>query len=338
MASASGAPEHATAKEAGLLQSVRRICVAVKDPGAVALPAVTKATQLAHALGAQLELFHAIDAAVYVDLLGSSIPGLKQLESEERSAYLQRLERIAAGARRHAPTVTVGAEWDFPAYEAIVRRALESGADLLVAECHPGKHHGAGLLRLADWELLRLCPIPVLLVKRARPYRRPTIVAAVDPGQACGKPAALDEQILFLGAQLARALRGTLHAAHAYQPTGVVPLATGAATIAEPNAASAQIGLDSLVAGAGVALTDRHLLGGAPAEVLEQLARRLPADIVVAGSMSRSGLQAALIGNTAEWLLRHLSCDLLIVKPPQFANRVPLSRAGARQITVEPLG
>ncbi len=325
-------------KEARSLQSVRRILVAVKDPGAVVLPAVAKGTQLAQALGAELELFHAIDAAVYVDMLGSGVSGLKQLESEERTAYLQRLERIAAGARRHAPSVTVSAEWDFPAYEAIVRRALESRADLLVVECHAGKHHAAGLLRLADWELLRLCPIPVLLVKRARPYRRPTILAAVDPAQAWGKPAALDEAILRIGAQFSQALRGTLHAVHAYQSADIVALATGGPTLPEPNAASAQLGFESLIARAGVVLAGRHLLGGAPAEVLEELAQRLPADIVVAGSMSRAGLQAALIGNTAESLLRHLSCDLLIVKPPQFASRVHTERAGARHIAVEPLG
>jgi universal stress protein E len=80
------------------------------------------------------------------------------------------------------------------------------------------------------------------------------------------------------------------------------------------------------------------LLGGAPHDALEHLAQRLPADIVVAGSMSRSGLQKALIGDTAARLLRHLPCDLLIVKPPQFVNRVPLGRAGPRHVTVEPLG
>ncbi len=340
MADGTAELEHGGRKEASLLQSVRRILVAVKDPGAAVLPAVAKGTQLAQALGAEIELFHAIDAAVYVDMLGGSVSGLKQLESEERSTYLQRLGRIAAGVRRHAPGVTVCAEWDFPAYEAIVRRARETRADLLVAECHPGKHHAAGLLRLTDWELLRLCPIPVLLVKRTRPYRRPTIVAAVDPGQACGKPAALDEEILLLGAQFSQALHGTLHAAHAYQSAGAgaIARATGAPSLAEPNAASAQIGFESLVSRAKVVLEGRHLLGGAPAEVLEELASRLRADIVIAGSMSRSGLQAALIGNTAEALLRHLSCDLLIVKPPQFASRVHTEPSGARHIAVEPLG
>jgi universal stress protein E len=319
-------------------QPIRRILAAVKDPGAAVLPAVAKATQLARALGAELELFHAIDAAVYVDMLGGDTSRLLQLESEERSAYLQRLERIAARVRLHTPIVTVAAEWDFPAYEALVRRALESKADLLVAECHPGRHHAQGLLRLADWELLRLCPIPVLLVKRVRPYRRPTIVAAVDPTEAFGKPVELDERILLLGAQFSNALRGKLHAAHVYQSPGLSVHGSADSAFAEPNAASVQIGFESLLARAGVQVTGCHLLGGAPREELEQLAQRLPADIVVAGAMSRSGLQRALIGNTAEWLLRHLSCDLLIVKPPQFANRVPLCRAGARQVTVEPLG
>lgn len=321
-----------------MLQPIRRILAAVKDAGAAVLPAVAKATQLARALGAELELFHAIDATVYVDMLGGCVSGLRQLESEERNDYLQRLERIAARARLHTPIVTVAAEWDFPSYEAVVRRAHESKADLLVAECHPGRHGAQGILRLADWELLRLCPIPVLLVKRVRPYHRPSIVAAVDPGQAFGKPAGLDEQILLLAAHLSNALHGKLHAAHAYQPAGVAARLMTHSAVTEPNAASAQLGLESLAARAGVELMEYHLLGGVAHDALEQLARRLPADILVAGSMSRSGLQKALIGDTAEWLLRHLPCDLLIVKPTQFTNRVPLGRAGGRHVTVQPLG
>jgi len=321
-----------------MLQPIRRVLAAVKDPGAAVLPAVAKATQLARALGAELELFHAIDATVYVDMLGDCVSGLSQLESEEREGHLQRLERIAARARLHTPIVTVAAEWDFPSYEAVVRRVHESKADLLVAECHPGRHRAQGILRLADWELLRLCPIPVLLVKRVRPYHRPSIIAAVDPGQAFGKPAVLDEQILLLAAHLSKALHGKLHAAHAYQPSSVAARVTTHSAIVEPNVASAQLGLESLAARAGVPLTGCHLLGGAPHDALEHLAQRLPADIVVAGSMSRSGLPKALIGDTAERLLRHLPCDLLIVKPPQFVNRVPLGRVRPRHVTVEPLG
>jgi hypothetical protein len=48
------------------------------------------------------------------------------------------------------------------------------------------------------------------------------------------------------------------------------------------------------------------------------------------GAISRSGLKRLIIGNTAERTLDLLGCDVLIVKPQQFANRVPIRRRGAR--------
>lgn len=41
------------------MRTVRRILVAVKKPNAKILPAVEKASQLAHAFGAEIELFTA---------------------------------------------------------------------------------------------------------------------------------------------------------------------------------------------------------------------------------------------------------------------------------------
>ena len=60
-------------------------------------------------------------------------------------------------------------------------------------------------------------------------------------------------------------------------------------------------------------------------------------DIVVMGAMSRSGLKRMLIGNTAERLLDRLPCDLLIVKPAEFANRIPRGCRGPRVLAVQPL-
>jgi hypothetical protein len=41
--------------------------IAVKDPTAKSLPAVDKGAQLARALGAHVELFHAISTPLYID-------------------------------------------------------------------------------------------------------------------------------------------------------------------------------------------------------------------------------------------------------------------------------
>jgi universal stress protein E len=318
--------------------AVERILVAVKDPSARSLPAVLKGVQLARALGAQLELYHAIDSPLYVEMFALSTNRLRRTECDEREEFLQRLERIAARARLHARAVTVAAEWDYPVYEAIVRRALRIGADLIVAECHAGRHVAAGLLQLADWELLRLSPVPVLLVKRARPYHHPTVLAAIDPTHAFSKPAKLDREILRLGGLVANGLRGRLHAVHAYGRTlaDMLGPATTAASAVMPTVASA--GFNQALRSSDVATARRHLVAGDPCGAVEETARRVRADIVVAGAISRSGLKRAFIGNTAERLLDRLRCDLLIVKPADFSSSVPRAVRGPRLTVVEPLG
>ena len=55
------------------MQSVRRVLVAVKDPGARSMPGVKKAAQIAKAFGAQLELFHGLSQTILVDALDARV-------------------------------------------------------------------------------------------------------------------------------------------------------------------------------------------------------------------------------------------------------------------------
>jgi len=318
---------------------IQRILVAIKDPTARPLPALAKATQLARACDAGLELFHALDSCVYLDMLGCSEDRALQVERDESAEYLQQLEGTAARLRLHTENVTVAAESDYPAYEAIVRHAEAIGADLIVAECHAGSHTAAALRQLVDWELVRSSPIPVLLVRLPQPYHRPTILAAVDPSHAFGKPPQLDEDVLGLGGVLSNALRGELHAVHAYLPRGAGELvwATAAGLSAAARSANqAKMRFDQLLEGANIVPARRHLIGGNPSAGVARLARRLRADIVVAGAMSRTGLQRLLMGNTAESLLNSLPCDLLVVKPAGFSSRIPTTTQGPRLVSVPP--
>ena len=77
--------------------------------------------------------------------------------------------------------------------------------------------------------------------------------------------------------------------------------------------------LDTLLEGYPIRASAVHLHQGIAAETLLALSRNLPADIVIMGAISRSGLRKIFIGNTAERVLDRLPCDLLIVKPAGFA-------------------
>jgi hypothetical protein len=139
------------------------------------------------------------------------------------------LEQLAERVRRHGVNVTCVADVDYPVYEAILRRAEQSQADLIVTDCHAGSHIAPSLWRFTDWELMRLSPVPVLIVKQSRLYRRPNVLAAVDPSHAFSKPTQLDREILDLSAAFSVALRGGMHAIHAFLPSvAAMDASTGA--------------------------------------------------------------------------------------------------------------
>jgi universal stress protein E len=261
---------------------------------------------------------------------------LQQIEHAQQLQLKRRLEAVAERLRERGVRATTYAGWDFPAGEAVVRRAALIDADLIVAECHAGEHRGAWLLRLADWDLLRYSPLPVLLVKNKRPYRKPCLLAAVDPSHAFSKPAKLDAEILSTADLFRKQLRGKLHAVHAYVPTpsDAKPselLDPAATKILEARAKEhARARLQPLLKHAQIGRTSRHLLGEHPINAIPRLARHIDCDIVVMGAVSRSGLKRVFIGNTAERMLDMLDCDVLVVKAPGFASKLRLAAPQAR--------
>jgi len=235
----------------------------------------------------------------------------------------------------------MAAEWDYPVYEAIVRRALRIEADLIVVSRHAGRHIAPWMLRMTDWELVRLSPIPLLLVKNSHAYRHPAVLAAVDPTHAYAKPLQLDGEILRLGRVVSEALRGTLHAVHAYAR---MPSTAGIMTpplfekLEQQQLRAAKAKLTRALRSTRIFTARRYLIASDPIGAITEAARKSHSAIVVMGAVSRSGLKKLFIGNTAESILDELSCDILVVKPLNFRNRVPVAARGARVILTSQAG
>lgn len=328
-----------------MTKPIRRILVAIKDLRGRASPAIRKAAQLARALDARIELFHAISDPFVVDALMFARQDVDRIETAVTARHLKRLEALAAPLRKRGLKVDTAVEWDFPVHEAIVRRARHVHADLIVAERHATRHMVPSVLRYTDWELVRHSPVPLLLVKTRQPYDSPSILAAVDPSHAFAKTARLDEEILNAGARVNTALRGQLHVVHAYVPTliGMTPRETSAPDATAQIVGKAQgeagerLGRTLRAARLGALKADRrHLVPRHPVDAIPQLARELDSDIVVMGALSRSGLKGLLIGNTAEQLLDDLPCDLLIVKSPAFVTRIAAKSRGPQFVPMWP--
>jgi universal stress protein E len=178
--------------------------------------------------------------------------------------------------------------------------------------------------------------MPVLLISSDAGYKCPVVLAAVDPHHTYSKPANLDREILSIAAAVTDALHGSLHAVHAFipVPAGSFPdIAVSQQSTSALEALIAEVakqGFDETLRSTEIPEGKRHLVGRHPIDAIEQVAREINSGIVVLGEVSRTGLKRLIIGNTAERLLDHLACDILIVKSPHFETKVPVAVRGVR--------
>jgi universal stress protein E len=327
------------------MKAIRKILVAIKNPDSRRQPGAEKALRIAKDLGATVELFHAISSPVFLELQPLTGQSVAELRREALDLRQKRLEKLVTRARQLGVRATATVEWDFPPHEAIVRRSIRSRVDLVIAECHRGSRRLAPwLIHLTDWELLRASPVPVLLLKNARPWRKRVILAAVDPAHAHAKPSRLDARLLDHGRRLAGKLHGKLHVMHANNPeffglTMGDPAFDAAAIEAtyEELKARNRKHFAAFAARARIPEARRHVVESSPVAGIPTVARRLGADVVIMGAVSRSGLKRVFIGNTAERVLGDLPCDVLVVKPAHFQKGVPEKVRGMRVVAPQPI-
>ena len=65
-----------------------------------------------------------------------------------------------------------------------------------------------------------------------------------------------------------------------------------------------------------------HLLEGEPRVLIPELARDEQIDLIVMGTVCRTGIPGFIIGTTAEDVLQHVDCSVLAVKPDGFVTPV----------------
>lgn len=309
-------------------QAFKSILVGIEAPEESKQPALQRAAQLAQRAGARLELFHAAYSPFGMQRL-TETAAVKKAIRQASAAKRARLESLAAPLRVRGLRVSTKIGWDYPAFEAIVRETLRARPDLVVAGSHRRAFGARLFLTNTDWELIRQCPAPLLFVKKERPYGKVRVLAAVDPLHA-SEPAQLDRRILEFAHALAAATEGKLDVAHAYMPPFAYAPVYGSTV---PSMAIPELERDARVRAQralarigerfDVPEKQRHFMTGTPGAVLPRLVRKLQADVLVMGAVSRQGLDRLFIGSTAERILDSLPCDVLVVKPRGFRTRVP---------------
>lgn len=248
---------------------------------------------------------------------------LRRALVQERSA---KLEALATAVSVQGPRCNSVVRWDRPRDTAVAREALAFSAELVIVTPDRPRH---GVLSSSDWKLVSHCPAPMLVVKGDGTKRYENVVAAVDPVHAHAKPGDLDDAIVATAAKLAAVVKARLSLLHCFLPLSHydtedidrLPL-QDAEDALERSRREAMV---ALAERAGLPESATELVAGKPDTVLESMAEAGKVDLVVMGGLSRGMLADLLIGSTAERVLQHAACDVLIVKPPSLEIDVSIA-------------
>jgi nucleotide-binding universal stress UspA family protein len=69
------------------------------------------------------------------------------------------------------------------------------------------------------------------------------------------------------------------------------------------------------------------LVKGEPADMIPALAKKEEVDLVVMGTVARSGITGIVTGNSAEQILSRIQCSVLALKPDSFVSPIKLESA-----------
>ncbi len=299
------------------------------DPGKPNRAAIDRSALLAEATGASIELF----VSDYQHWLAGGPASTDTRVSRSRESYLDEMrawaDDLAVPLVRRGLVVVTTAAWQHPRYDALIRRAEETGADLIVRVASQHSRIARLFLTATDWELIRRAPQALWLVQGEQPVpKRGNILAAVDPGHPDQRKAELDEHVVGAAVALQRVLGGDLRLFNAYvPPTAVtsVPIAAGAGASAAPVPRVDEDLVDAvrdmhasrLRELAGRFDIDRahtQLAAGDAAREIAEAVEKEDIGIVVVGALSRNWLQRWLVGSTTESVFNAVDCDVFVVK------------------------
>ena len=236
---------------------------------------------------------------------------IKQQLLDDRQTVVQ--ERIDKHARK-GQRVTLKVVWE-KNIDRWVNRQCATGRYTGVVKT--GNRSETLVHTSTDWQLLRECPAPVLLVSAKKWHRVKPVLVTLDLASDVPTKKKLNSKVLGNAKALADALGVELEIITAIE----IPTLLQDLDLVDPIAYVKEVregmkpAIRKLAAEHDIPEGAFQTKRGPVEKVITSYAARVKAQIVVMGTVGRTGVKARLLGNTAEKVLRHMKTDVLAIKP-----------------------
>lgn len=315
------------------MQSVSKILVCL-DPNRDEQPALDRAIYLAKAYNAAVEL---LLVTYNRELITNLFFNSDKLEAAKQAYIDSRKRWVESYLNEYESTqidLTYKVLWHKPLYEAVIARAKEINADLVIKSTHHHPFVNKVFFTPNDWQLLKSCPVPLILAKTSDSLTYRKIMAAVDLDDSSDKPKTLNSLIIKSSLELAETIDADCHVTHCYAPIAYqlwsdigVGMGIGIGptdfSVGEENynryikelEQGLDEGLANVVKPFQISDDKVHLIEGYPENLLPRLVDEFDIDLLSLGTVYHSGL----VGSTAEKILDLVNCDILSVNVPSFS-------------------
>jgi nucleotide-binding universal stress UspA family protein len=297
----------------------------VNEPSSTSKSAALRAAHLAEKNSAKLTLCDASKE------LSRSLPQLKKtlekIHKENMEAQFEPdvLVKLKAKTKQLSGTPFI----------EIIKQVLRGKHDLVIKTAEKSSSLFGGLFGETDLHLMRKCPSAVWIVKPSRKKSYAKIVAAVDPDPDVPSHAALNKDILDMAISLAQKDNAVLDIVHAWHIEGEELLRSNRAALT-PKQVDEMVKdvekkhhryMDELLQSFDLSKIKHkvHLVKGVPGKAIPDYVKKADADVIVMGTLARTGIEGFFIGNTAEKILRNVDCSVLTLKPKGFKSPIGAS-------------
>ena len=296
-----------------LSQGDRLVATELPPPSA---EAVKCAIWLAKLNSARLQFFFALDVPHAVQrMIENSDGGEETILGEARDI----LNSLAAQADTAGVTaqmeVRIGKSW-----LEMIRLVLRNDHDLVVAGTRHLGELKSFLLGSTGIKLLRKCPCPVWITQPRAGQDIKSILVAHDLRT-------VGDLAMELGCSMAELHGAQLHVLHSLdfpELDGTFPSKISVDNSSQLRAIAEQHIRGQLANFEFASAPQVHIVKDRPDVATLSHIDRHNIELLVMGTIARTGVAGLLVGNTAERLLPRIPCSVLAVKPPGFESPVTL--------------
>ncbi|QDU92636.1 universal stress protein [Lignipirellula cremea] len=213
----------------------------------------------------------------------------------------------------------------------IIREVIRGGYDLVLRVAKGRESTHQGFFGNTGKRLLRKCPCAVWLVAAAAPAKFQQVLGCVDTSSGSEIDAELNDQVYELASSIGAFYGARFSLLHAWSIWNEQMIRTRMKpaefeVLEKTNHDQIAALLDKFLEthGTNIRADNIQMVKGDPPAAIAEFVCDNHVDLVVMGTVARSGVTGMFMGNTAEQILDRIECSVLALKPSSFVSPIRL--------------